>query len=103
MVLSRPLVKTGKGPRVPGGIMQTSGRKTTFDVVTFGEAMIRLAPPHFERLEQANSLDLHIGGELNVAVGVSRLGLRSTRVSRLPKNALGAGEKFGGCSPAPSP
>jgi 2-dehydro-3-deoxygluconokinase len=29
------------------------------------------------------------GGELNVAVGVSRLGLRSTWVSRLPKNALG--------------
>ena len=31
-----------------------------FDVVTFGEAMIRLAPPHFERLEQANSLDLEL-------------------------------------------
>jgi len=61
-----------------------------FDVVTFGEAMIRLSPPHFERLEQANSLDVRIGGgELNVAVGVSRLGLRSTWVSRLPKNALG--------------
>ena len=61
-----------------------------FDVVTFGEAMIRLSPPHFERLEQANSLDLRIGGgELNVAVGVSRLGLRSTWVSRLPNNALG--------------
>ena len=60
------------------------------DVVTFGEAMIRLSPPHFERLEQANSLDLRIGGgELNVAVGVSRLGLRSTWVSRLPNNALG--------------
>jgi len=61
-----------------------------FDVVTFGEAMVRLSPPHFERLEQATSLDLRIGGgELNVAVGVSRLGLRSTWVSRLPNNALG--------------
>ena len=61
-----------------------------FDVVTFGEAMIRLSPPHFERFEQANSLDLRVGGgELNVAVGVSRLGLRSTWVSRLPKNPLG--------------
>jgi 2-dehydro-3-deoxygluconokinase len=61
-----------------------------FDVVTFGEAMMRLSPPHFERLEQANSLDVRVGGgELNVAVGVSRLGLRSTWVSRLPKNALG--------------
>jgi len=60
------------------------------DVVTFGEAMIRLSPPGFERLEQTNSLDVQIGGgELNVAVGVSRLGLTSTWVSRLPKNALG--------------
>ncbi|HEX5411420.1 MAG TPA: PfkB family carbohydrate kinase, partial [Terriglobia bacterium] len=48
------------------------------DVVTFGEAMIRLAPPHFQRLEQTNSLDVQVGGgELNVAVGVSRLGLKS--------------------------
>ncbi len=61
-----------------------------FDVVTFGEAMIRLVPPHFQRLEQTASLDIQIGGgELNVAVGVSRLGLKSTWVSRLPKNALG--------------
>ncbi len=60
------------------------------DVVTFGEAMIRLAPPHFQRLEQTPSLDVEIGGgELNVAVGVARLGLKSAWVSRLPKNALG--------------
>ncbi|HTS25782.1 MAG TPA: PfkB family carbohydrate kinase, partial [Bryobacteraceae bacterium] len=60
------------------------------DVVTFGEAMIRLSPPHFQRLEQAHSLDLNVGGgELNTAVGVTRLGLSSTWVSRLPKNALG--------------
>jgi len=59
------------------------------DVVTFGEAMIRLAPPHFQRLEQTTSLDVQIGGgELNVAVGASRLGLTSAWVSRLPKNAL---------------
>lgn len=61
-----------------------------FDVVTFGEAMIRLAPPHFQRLEQTSSLDVQVGGgELNVAVGASRLGLKSAWVSRLPKNALG--------------
>ena len=60
------------------------------DVVTFGEAMIRLAPPNFQRLEQTDSLDLQVGGgELNVAVGVGRLGLKSSWVSRLPKNALG--------------
>ncbi len=61
-----------------------------YDVVTFGEAMIRLSPPHFQRLEQTSSLDLQVGGgELNVAVGVSRLGLKSCWVSKLPRNALG--------------
>ena len=60
------------------------------DVVTFGEAMIRLVPPHFQRLEQTTSLDVQVGGgELNVAVGARRLGLKSAWVSRLPKNALG--------------
>ncbi len=59
------------------------------DVVTFGEAMVRLAPPHFQRIEQATSFDVQVGGgELNVAVGVARLGLQSAWVSRLPKNAL---------------
>jgi 2-dehydro-3-deoxygluconokinase len=61
-----------------------------WDVVTFGEAMVRLSPPHFQRIEQATSLDVNVGGgELNVAAGVCRLGLTSTWVSRLPKNPLG--------------
>jgi 2-dehydro-3-deoxygluconokinase len=62
----------------------------TYDVVTFGEAMVRLSPPHFQRLEQATSLDLNVGGaELNVAVGITRFGMRSAWVSKLPKNPLG--------------
>ncbi len=61
-----------------------------YDVVTFGEAMVRLSPPHFQRLEQARSLDLNAGGaELNVAVGVTRFGLKSAWISKLPKNGLG--------------
>lgn len=60
------------------------------EVVTFGEAMIRLAPPNFHRLEQARSLDLRVGGaELNTAVGVARLGRPSAWVSRLTDNPLG--------------
>jgi len=61
-----------------------------YDVVTFGEAMIRLSPSHFQRLEQATGLDLYVGGaELNVAVGVTRFGMKSAWISKLPKNGLG--------------
>ncbi len=61
-----------------------------YDVVTFGEAMLRLSPPHFSRLEQTHSLDVEIGGsELNVAVGLSRLGMSAAWISKLPHNALG--------------
>jgi len=61
-----------------------------FDLISFGEAMIRLSPPDFKRLEQTTTLDVNIGGaELNVAIGVSRLGLKSSWVTRLPDNPLG--------------
>jgi 2-dehydro-3-deoxygluconokinase len=60
------------------------------DLVTFGQAMVRLTPPAFQRLEQAHNLDVHVGGgELNVAVAAARLGISSRWVSRLPENALG--------------
>jgi 2-dehydro-3-deoxygluconokinase len=60
------------------------------DVLTFGEAMVRLTPPHFRRLEQAYSLDVEIGGaELNTAVGLARLGRNVGWVSRLTDNPLG--------------
>jgi 2-dehydro-3-deoxygluconokinase len=59
-------------------------------VVTFGEAMIRLSPPNFRRLEQASSLDLFVGGaELNTAVALARLGHAAAWVSRLTNNPLG--------------
>ena len=60
------------------------------DLVTFGEAMVRLSPPALQRLEQASSLEAYVGGsELNVAVLAARLGVTSRWVSRLPDNALG--------------
>ncbi len=60
------------------------------DLVTFGEAMVRLTPPAFQKLEQARSFDAYVGGgELNVAVTAARLGVASRWVSRLPENALG--------------
>lgn len=60
------------------------------DVIAFGEVMVRLAPPHFQRLEQARSLDIEIGGaELNTAAGLVRLGRSAAWVSQLPDNPLG--------------
>jgi 2-dehydro-3-deoxygluconokinase len=60
------------------------------DMITLGEAMIRLSPPSFQRLEQAHNLDLQVGGaELNTAVALARLGRSAAWVSRLTKNALG--------------
>ena len=59
-------------------------------LVTFGEAMVRLTPPGFQRLEQTRTLDIHVGGgELNVAVAATRFGVSSRWVSRLPDNPLG--------------
>lgn len=72
-----------------------------YDVVTFGEAMVRLSSPDYRRLEQTSTLDVSVGGaELNVAAGVARLGLASAWVSRLPANPLGRmiankGREFG--------
>jgi 2-dehydro-3-deoxygluconokinase len=61
-----------------------------YDVITFGEAMIRLSPPGFRRLEQARSLDVQVGGaELNTAVALARLGRTAAWVSRLTDNPLG--------------
>jgi 2-dehydro-3-deoxygluconokinase len=60
------------------------------DVIAFGEVMVRLAPPHFQRLEQARSLDVEIGGaELNTAVGLARMGRSAAWVGRVPDNPLG--------------
>src|SRR5438552_2362436 len=61
-----------------------------FAVIRFGEAMVRLSPPNFRRLEQTHSLDVFAGGaELNTAVGLARLGRKSAWVSRLTNNPLG--------------
>ena len=60
------------------------------DLVTFGEAMVRLSAPAEQRLDEARSFDAYAGGsELNVAVLAARLGVTSRWVSRLPDNPLG--------------
>lgn len=60
------------------------------EIITFGEALLRLTPPGHLRLEQATTLELEVGGaELNTAVGLARLGHRTAWVSRLPDSPLG--------------
>jgi len=59
-------------------------------IVTFGEIMLRLAPPGFQRFTQARSFDaLYGGGEANVAVSLANYGEVAEFVTRLPKHELG--------------
>jgi len=59
-------------------------------LVTFGETMLRYAPPPGERLEAAEELSVHVGGaESNVAVAAARLGREATWLSKLPASPLG--------------
>ncbi len=52
--------------------------------------MIRLSPPDYQRLEQTERLDIHVGGsELNVAVAAQRLGLQTSYITKLTRNPLG--------------
>lgn len=59
-------------------------------VVSFGEIMLRLTPPNYERLVQAKSLDvIYGGGEANVSVTLANFGLESYFITKLPENPLG--------------
>src|SRR5213596_2686344 len=61
--------------------------KTT---VTFGEIMLRLAPPGFERFLQSPMFVATFGGgEANVAVSLAHFGQDSWYVTRLPVHAIG--------------
>jgi len=58
-------------------------------VVTFGEIMLRLAPPGFERfLQSPQFVATFGGGEANVAVTVAGFGLDASYVTVLPENPI---------------
>lgn len=58
--------------------------------VCFGEIMLRLSPPGFERLFQSPILHATFGGgEANVAVSLAQFGLDSSYVTRLPSSPVG--------------
>jgi 2-dehydro-3-deoxygluconokinase len=59
-------------------------------VVCFGEIMLRLSPPGFERLFQTPALEASFGGgEANVAVSLAQFGCDSAYVTCLPGNPVG--------------
>ncbi len=61
----------------------------TKKVITFGEIMLRLAPPGFLRLTQARELVATFGGgEANVAVSLANFGIPVDYVTRLPENDI---------------
>ena len=59
-------------------------------VVTFGEILLRLSAPGYERLLQSPRLEATFGGgEATVAVSLANFGLQSAFITKLPHNALG--------------
>jgi len=59
-------------------------------VVTFGEVMLRLKSPAFERLFQSAMLEATFGGaEANVAASLAQFGVDARFVSAIPANNVG--------------
>ena len=64
--------------------------KKEFDLLSLGEILLRLSPPNNERIVRGDMFEKQVGGaELNVASGVSLLGLRSGIISRIPDSSIG--------------
>ncbi|HTC88649.1 MAG TPA: PfkB family carbohydrate kinase, partial [Bryobacteraceae bacterium] len=71
--------------------MNPAAAASGFDVVTFGETMILLAPGEREKLEFAPTYHASIGGaESNCAIGLARLGHSVCWVSRLGADPFGS-------------
>lgn len=58
-------------------------------VISFGEIMLRLATPGYNRFIQSNSLNATFGGgEANIAVSLANYGIPTEFVTRLPENDI---------------
>lgn len=58
-------------------------------VVTFGEIMLRLSTPGYDRFIQSKSLNATFGGgEANVAVSLANYGIPTEFITRLPNNDI---------------
>ena len=75
----------------------------SFDLLSFGELLLRLSPPNNERIVSCDTFNKQVGGaELNVVTGAALLGLRTGIITKLPANDIGKYVKnrirFGGVS-----
>ena len=71
---ANPLLKNAKTPRF----------------ITFGEIMLRLTPPNYEKIRVAGSFEVSYGGsEANIALSLANLGIDSTFFTVVPNNSLG--------------
>ena len=63
---------------------------TSQKFITFGEIMLRLTPPNYEKIRVATSFEASYGGsEANIALALANLGIDSTFFSVVPNNSLG--------------
>ena len=59
------------------------------NIITFGEIMLRLSPPGFQRFGQARAFEvIYGGGEANVASTLSQFGYPTEFVTRVPTNDI---------------
>ena len=57
--------------------------------LTFGEIMLRLTPPNYEKIRMTSSFDATYGGsEANIALALANLGIDSTFFSVVPETTL---------------
>lgn len=70
-------------------------------VVGFGEILLRMSPPGYQRFLQAQSFDINFtGAEANVCVSLSRFGFETELATKIPRNdvsdcAVATLRKFG--------
>ena len=58
--------------------------------ITFGEIMLRLTPPNYEKIRVATNFEASYGGaEATIALALANLGIDSTFFSVVPNNSLG--------------
>ena len=65
-------------------------QRAEFDLISFGEVMLRLSPPDKDKISQSEVFEKNCGGsEFNVASGAANLGVRSAIITKLPKSKIG--------------